>query len=104
MSICRELGKLENLITHVGDRQGYNMRYAIDPTSIHNEQGGLPETKFAEGIKKTIQWYFNNREWWKTVISEHQNYYAKITVAAKTLGGGRMMIFSHALAVSWDTA
>ena len=45
------------------------MRYAIDPTKIHNELGWLPETKFEDGIKKTIQWYLNNREWWETIIS-----------------------------------
>lgn len=45
------------------------MRYAIDPTKIHNELGWLPETKFADGIKKTIQWYLDNKEWWETIIS-----------------------------------
>ena len=77
--ICKELGKPESLITHVGDRKGHDMRYAIDPTKIHNELGWLPETKFEDGIKKTIQWYINNREWWKTIISgEYQHYYAKM--------------------------
>lgn len=37
------------------------MRYAIDPTKIHNELGWLPETKFEDGIKKTIEWYLNNK-------------------------------------------
>ncbi|MFQ9389389.1 MAG: hypothetical protein ACLR1V_11935 [Coprococcus sp.] len=56
------------------------MRYAIDPTKIHNELGWLPETKFADGIKKTIQWYLDNKEWWETIISgEYQNYYEKCT-------------------------
>lgn len=45
--ICRELGKLESLITFVTDRKGHDMRYAIDPTKIHKELGWLPETKFA---------------------------------------------------------
>ncbi len=55
------------------------MRYAIDPTKIHNELGWLPETKFADGIKKTIKWYLENREWWETIISgEYQNYYEKM--------------------------
>ena len=77
--ICRELGKPESLITHVTDRKGHDMRYAIDPTKIHNELGWLPETKFQEGIKKTIQWYLDNREWWETIISgEYQNYYEKM--------------------------
>ena len=52
---------------------------AIDPTKIHNELGWLPETKFEDGIKKTIQWYLDNKEWWETIISgEYQNYYEKM--------------------------
>lgn len=53
--ICQELGKPESLITHVTDRKGHDRRYAIDPEKIHRELGWLPETKFADGIKKTIQ-------------------------------------------------
>ena len=77
--ICKELGKPESLITHVTDRKGHDMRYAIDPTKIHNELGWLPETKFEDGIKKTIKWYLENKEWWETIISgEYQNYYEKM--------------------------
>ena len=77
--ICKELGKPESLITYVADRKGHDMRYAIDPTKIHNELGWLPETKFADGIKKTIQWYLDNKEWWETIISgEYQDYYEKM--------------------------
>ena len=77
--ICRELGKPESLITYVTDRKGHDMRYAIDPTKIHEELGWLPETKFEDGIKKTIQWYLDNREWWETILSgEYQNYYEKM--------------------------
>lgn len=83
--ICEELdrlGKTKNakrLITHVTDRKGHDMRYAIDPTKIHSELGWLPETKFADGIKKTIKWYLENKEWWEEIISgEYQNYYEKM--------------------------
>ena len=77
--ICKALDKPESLIVHVADRKGHDMRYAIDPTKIHNELGWLPETKFADGIKKTIKWYLENREWWETIISgEYQNYYEKM--------------------------
>lgn len=77
--ICKELGKPESLITYVTDRKGHDMRYAIDPTKIHNELGWLPETKFADGIKKTIQWYLDNHEWWETIISgEYQHYYEQM--------------------------
>ena len=77
--ICKELGKPESLITHVTDRKGHDMRYAIDPTKIHNELGWLPETKFADGIKKTIRWYLDNRDWWEEIISgEYQGYYERM--------------------------
>ena len=78
-TVIRELGKSEDLITYVTDRPGHDMRYAIDPTKIHNELGWLPETKFEDGIKKTIKWYLENKEWWETIISgEYQNYYEKM--------------------------
>lgn len=74
--ICDVLGKPYSLITYVTDRKGHDMRYAIDPTKIQNELGWLPETKFDDGIKKTIDWYLNNREWWEPIISgEYKNYY-----------------------------
>ncbi|MCQ2534450.1 MAG: dTDP-glucose 4,6-dehydratase [Clostridia bacterium] len=77
--ICKKLNKPESLITHVTDRKGHDMRYAIDPTKIHNELGWLPETKFADGIDKTIEWYLNNKTWWETIISgEYMNYYEKM--------------------------
>ncbi len=77
--ICEYLGKPESLIEHVTDRKGHDMRYAIDPAKIHAELGWLPETMFADGIKKTIQWYLDNKEWWETIISgEYQNYYEKM--------------------------
>lgn len=77
--ICRELGKPESLITYVTDRKGHDMRYAIDPMKIHTELGWLPETSFEVGIKKTIQWYLDHEEWWKTIISgEYKNYYEKM--------------------------
>lgn len=77
--ICKELGKPESLITYVTDRKGHDMRYAIDPTKIHEELGWLPETKFEDGIKKTIKWYINNKDWWQEIINgEYQNYYAKM--------------------------
>ena len=77
--ICKELGKPESLITYVTDRKGHDMRYAIDPTKIHKELGWLPETKFTDGIKKTIKWYLENKKWWQDIISgEYQNYYQKM--------------------------
>ena len=75
------LGKSEDLITYVTDRKGHDLRYAIDPTKIHNELGWLPETKFTDGIQKTITWYLENMDWWELIISgEYQNYYEKMYV------------------------
>ncbi len=76
--ICKELGKPESLITYVSDRKGHDLRYAIDPTKIHTELGWLPETKFSDGLKKTVKWYLENRKWWEDIISgEYKNYYEK---------------------------
>ena len=77
--ICKALGKSESLITFVADRKGHDMRYAIDPTKIHNELGWLPETKFEDGIQKTIQWYLDNKSWWQEIVSgEYRNYYQRM--------------------------
>ena len=77
--ICQKLGKPESLITYVTDRKGHDMRYAIDPTKIHNELGWLPETKFADGIDKTIDWYLTHRDWWENIINgEYQHYYERM--------------------------
>ena len=77
--IIRELGQREDLITYVTDRKGHDLRYAIDPAKIHSELGWLPETKFADGIKKTIRWYLDNRGWWEEIVSgEYRNYYEKM--------------------------
>ena len=61
--ILKHLGKSEDLIEHVEDRKGHDYRYAIDPTKIKNELGWFPETKFEDGIVKTIDWYLANTEW-----------------------------------------
>ena len=73
--ICKELGKPESLITYVTDRKGHDMRYAIVPTKIHTELGWWPETKFEDGIQKTIRWYLDNGAWWEEILSgEYQTY------------------------------
>ncbi len=76
--ILKELGKSEDLIKYVTDRPGHDMRYAIDPSKIHNELGWLPVTKFEDGIKKTIKWYLDNADWWQHIINgEYKDYYEK---------------------------
>ncbi len=77
--ICDRLHKPESLITHVTDRKGHDLRYAIDPTKIHNELGWLPQTRFSDGIEKTIDWYLKHEEWWQPIITgEYQSYYARM--------------------------
>ena len=69
----------DNLITHVADRLGHDQRYAIDPTKIKNELGWYPETRFADGIVKTIRWNLENQEWIKDVTSgDYQKYYEQM--------------------------
>ena len=73
------LGKSEGLITYVTDRPGHDRRYAIDPTKIHNELGWLPETRIDDGLKQTVAWYCENREWWEEILrGDYQNYYEQM--------------------------
>ena len=67
-TILRELKKPESLIQFVTDRPGHDLRYAIDPTKISRELGWLPEMSFDEGIKLTIDWYLDNRQWWGNIL------------------------------------
>ena len=68
-----------DLITFVTDRLGHDQRYAIDPTKIKNDLGWYPETKFAEGIVKTIRWNLENQEWIREVTSgDYQKYYEQM--------------------------
>ena len=77
--ICNHLNKPETLIQYVTDRKGHDMRYAIDPKKIYNDLGWKPSIYFAEGIVQTIDWYLNNKLWWKNIINgEYKNYYANM--------------------------
>lgn len=66
--ILSNLNKPESLIHYVADRKGHDLRYAIDPTKIYTELGWYPETCFDVGIKKTIDWYLNNKSWWEELL------------------------------------
>jgi dTDP-glucose 4,6-dehydratase len=57
------------LITFVKDRPGHDVRYAIDASKIERELGWVPEESFETGIRKTVEWYLNNENWWKRVLS-----------------------------------
>lgn len=66
--ICRTLHKPESLITHVPDRRGHDLRYAVNPAKIRQELGFAPEIPFAQGIRDTIRWYQENRSWWEPIL------------------------------------
>lgn len=57
------------LITFVKDRPGHDRRYAIDASKIQRELGWVPQESFESGIRKTVQWYLDNRDWWQRVLS-----------------------------------
>jgi len=77
--ILKNLGKPESLITYVQDRLGHDRRYAIDSSKIQRELGWQPSYTFERGMAETIQWYVQNEQWWKRIISgEYQKYYQKL--------------------------
>lgn len=57
-----------SLITYVSDRPGHDVRYAIDATKIERDLGWTPQETFESGIRKTVEWYLANREWWQRVL------------------------------------
>ncbi|CUS77994.1 dTDP-glucose 4,6-dehydratase [Candidatus Kryptonium thompsonii] len=74
--ILKKLGKPESLIKFVKDRPGHDRRYAMDWTKIKNELGWEPVYTFEEAITETINWYIQNENWWRRIISgEYQKYY-----------------------------
>ncbi|WP_283746692.1 dTDP-glucose 4,6-dehydratase [Bacillus cereus] len=76
-TIISTLGKSEELIEFVQDRLGHDKRYAIDPTKLE-KLGWKPTYTFETGIAQTIQWYLDNEEWWKAIVSgEYKSYFAK---------------------------
>jgi len=75
----RSVGSSEKLITHVTDRAGHDLRYAIDATKIKEELGWEPSLQFEEGIEKTIKWYLENKDWMNNITSgNYQEYYKKM--------------------------
>ncbi|MBO2568857.1 dTDP-glucose 4,6-dehydratase [Shewanella algae] len=58
----------QDLIQYVTDRPGHDVRYAIDSSKIERELGWKPEDTFESGIRKTVEWYLNNKEWWSRVL------------------------------------
>lgn len=69
-----------DLITYVKDRPGHDVRYAIDAAKIERELGWKPQETFESGIRKTVEWYLNNKEWWSRVLDG--------SYSRERLGGG----------------
>ena len=75
----RSEGEDMNLITHVTDRKGHDLRYAIDSRKLQRELGWEPSLQFEEGIEKTVQWYLDHQDWLDNVTSgNYQHYYEEM--------------------------
>ncbi|HWR40311.1 MAG TPA: dTDP-glucose 4,6-dehydratase [Patescibacteria group bacterium] len=78
-TVLSMLGKPETLIKYVKDRPGHDRRYAIDAGKIYRELGWQPEYTFERGIRETVDWYLENRQWWQKIKSgTYQEYYEKM--------------------------
>jgi dTDP-glucose 4,6-dehydratase len=75
--ILKLMGKSEDQIEFVKDRLGHDRRYAVDWTKIHNELGWSPSVTLEEGLKKTIEWYQNNPQWWQPLKAQAQEFFAQ---------------------------
>jgi dTDP-glucose 4,6-dehydratase len=72
------MGFGKDMIEFVKDRPGHDRRYAIDPSKAERELGWSPETPFLHGLRKTINWYKTNQDWWKNVKSgAYREYYER---------------------------
>lgn len=75
----KELDKPESLIRFVEDRKGHDLRYAIDPAKIERELGWKPQYTFEKGIRETIAWYLEHKEWWQHILDgAYKDYFKKM--------------------------
>lgn len=79
------ISQYRDLITHVQDRPGHDLRYAIDASKIERELGWTPEETFESGIRKTVQWYLDNSEWCQRV---QDGSYRRERLGTQTASGG----------------
>ena len=79
--ILELMGKPKDWYDHVNDRPGHDMRYAMDSTKLRTELGWLPQytdnNGMREGLKQTIAWYTEHRDWWETLKKQVEAEYAK---------------------------
>lgn len=78
------ISSYRELITHVPDRPGHDVRYAIDASKIQRELGWVPEESFDTGIRKTVQWYLDNPDWVARVKSGEYQQWLEINYAARS--------------------
>ena len=64
------IDRYQDLIVHVFDRPGHDQRYAIDARKIENSLGWKPQETFESGLRKTVEWYLDNRKWWQNILME----------------------------------
>jgi dTDP-glucose 4,6-dehydratase len=67
--------RYENLILYVKDRPGHDFRYAIDPSKIKRDLGWAPEENFETGLRKTVEWFLNNKTWWQRILDGNYRLY-----------------------------
>jgi len=78
LRVLEVLGKPQTLIRHVEDRPGHDRRYALDAAKIQGELGWKPSVSLEEGLRSTIAWYRDHRDWWeRTKRGEYRNYYQR---------------------------
>ena len=69
----------KKLITFVKDRAGHDRRYAIDASKIERELGWTPQETVEGGLRRTVEWYLANQDWWQPLLSsEYKSYYEKV--------------------------
>ena len=72
------MGRDESMIEHVNDRPGHDLRYAMDYSKAEKELDWRPGINFDNGLKGTVKWYTDNKEWWQRIKSgEYMEYYRK---------------------------
>lgn len=72
------IGQYSDLISYVADRPGHDVRYAIDASKIEKELGWRPQETFESGLRKTVQWYLDNQNWWQAILDgSYQQYVSK---------------------------
>lgn len=79
-TVLKLADKPENLLKFVKDRPGHDLRYSLDTRKIESELGWKAKVKFHEGIRKTIDWYARNEQWWKPILEKEQiDFYGKFS-------------------------